>query len=273
MSQTASKTVTANQVSSVALTKSAAPSTGVVAGDVVTYTFGVTNTGTVTLHNVGVSDPMTRPLAVDCIPSAPATLAPNATMSCSATYTVTQADVDAGTIDNTATVAGLNPSNAPVTNTASTIVTANQVQDLTATKTANPSAGVVAGDVVTYTFTGHNTGTVTLSNVNVTDPMTGLSPIGCTPAAPATLAPSDDVICTATYTVTQADVDAGSILNTATAHGTFGATTTDARREQHGHRRPDPELTVTKTRAARRRRRARRTTVTYTVDVAPTPAP
>ena len=49
-------------------------------------------------------------------------------MSCTATYTVTQADVDAGTIANTATVHGLDPANTPVTNTASTTVTAHQVQ-------------------------------------------------------------------------------------------------------------------------------------------------
>ena len=45
---------------------------------------------------------------------------------------------------------------------------------------------------ITYTFTGTNTGTVTLDDVDVTDPMTGLSAIDCTPTAPATLAPGAD---------------------------------------------------------------------------------
>ena len=49
--------------------------------------------------------------------------------------------------------------------------------------------------------------------------MTGLSAITCTPAVPATLAPAATISCTATYTVTQADVDAGSIVNTASVNG------------------------------------------------------
>ena len=61
-----------------------------------------------------------------------------------------------------------------------------------------------------------NTGDVTLHGVTVTDPMTGLSPITCTPdRAGRRSAPSDTIDCSATYTVTQADVDAGSITNTA----------------------------------------------------------
>ena len=53
--------------------------------------------------------------------------------------------------------------------------------------------------------------------MTVTDPMPGLSAIAC-PAT--TLAPGASETCTATYTTTQADVDAGSITNTGTATGT-----------------------------------------------------
>ena len=67
---------------------------------------------------------------------------------------------------------------------------------LSVTKSATPSTGVVAGDIVTYTFSGQNTGTVTLHDVSVTDPMTGLSAIDCTPTAPATLAPGATIDCT-----------------------------------------------------------------------------
>ncbi|MGZ6887638.1 MAG: beta strand repeat-containing protein [Acidimicrobiia bacterium] len=219
VSQTAGKTVTATQSASVLFSKSASPSSGVVAGDTVTYTFTGQNNGTVTLHNVGVSDPMAGLSAIGCAPAAPATLAPSATISCTATHTVTQADVDAGSIHNTATLSGLDPSNAAVVGHASATVNASQVGALALSKTASPSAGVVAGDTVTYTIDGQNTGSVTLHGVGVTDPMSGLSAIGCTPAAPATLAPGATIHCTATYTVTQADVDAGSIGNTATVSG------------------------------------------------------
>ncbi len=219
VTKTATATVTASTASSIGLTKSASPNTGVVAGTVVTYTFNGTNTGVTTLHNVGVTDPMSGLSALSCIPAALATLAPGAGISCTAIYTVTQADVDTGSILNTATINGLNPSNSPVTNTASTTVTATQTSTLGLTKSASPNTGVIAGNTVTYTYTGTNTGTVTLHNVDVTDPHVGLSAISCLPAAPATLAPGAAIGCSATYTVTQADVDAGSILNTGTVSG------------------------------------------------------
>jgi uncharacterized repeat protein (TIGR01451 family) len=74
------------------------------------------------------------------------------------------------------------------------------------------------GDVITYTFTVTNNGTVTLTNVSVSDPLAGLSAIA--PASVATLAPGATQVFTATYTFTQDDVDVGSLLNTATATGT-----------------------------------------------------
>ena len=214
ITKTASKTVTAAQSSTLTLTKAAVPSSGVTAGSVVAYTLSGTNTGTTTLLNVTVSDPLVG--ALSCAPATPATLAPNATISCTGSYTVTQANVDAGSFLNTGTISGLTPANNPVSATGSKTVTATQTSTVGLTKSASPSTGVVAGTVVTYTFAGQNTGTVTLHNVGISDPMSGLSALSCTPAAPATLAPLATISCTATYTVTQANVDAGSYSNTAT---------------------------------------------------------
>ncbi len=238
VSKTAGATVTPSNTATLSLTKSASPATGVVAGDLVTYTITGTNTGAVTLHNVGVADPMPGLSAISCTPAAPAVLAPNATITCTATRSVTQPDVDAGSITNTATINALTPTNNPVSKTAGATVTPSKVATLSLAKTASPNTGVVAGDLVTYTITGQNTGAVTLHNVTVTDPMPGLSAVSCTPAAPATLAPNATITCTATRTVTQPDVDAGSITNTATINAldpannpvtkTAGATVTTA---------------------------------------------
>jgi uncharacterized repeat protein (TIGR01451 family) len=68
-------------------------------------------------------------------------------------------------------------------------------------------------------MTAHNSGTVTVDHVTVTDPMPGLSALSCTPASGASLAPDATMTCTATYTVTQADQDRGRIDNTATVSG------------------------------------------------------
>ena len=39
----------------------------------------------------------------------------------------------------------------------------------------------------------------------------------CTPPQPATLAPGAQIVCTGSYTLTQADLNAGQVANTATA--------------------------------------------------------
>ena len=87
-------TIPATQRAKIALVKSSdIPSFGNIAapGVVITYSYLVTNTGNVTLHSVGVTDPMPGLSTISC-PSS--TLAPNASETCTATYTTTQADVD-----------------------------------------------------------------------------------------------------------------------------------------------------------------------------------
>src|SRR5690606_36253150 len=60
-----------------------------------------------------------------------------------------------------------------------------------------------------------------LTNVEISDPLEGLSSLSCAPEQPVeTLQPDAEIVCMATYTVTQADVDAGTLSNTATASGT-----------------------------------------------------
>jgi hypothetical protein len=75
---------------------------------------------------------------------------------------------------------------------------------------------------VTYSFLVTNTGTLTLTSVNVVETAfsgTGTAPVPSCPTT--TLAPGASTTCTATYTVRQADLDAGDpIRNTAVAHGT-----------------------------------------------------
>jgi predicted cobalt transporter CbtA len=161
--------------------------------------------------------------------------------------TVTGNDVQCaeGPLDNgdsfTITLTGTAPATAStcVVNTAT--VTANETDPnadnntssvQTCTSPGFPSVGIVksasiqsystAGTPITYTYQVTNTGDVTLTNVTVTDPMTGLSAINCGSGTNviASLDPADSATCTATYTTTQADVEADSITNIGTATGT-----------------------------------------------------
>ena len=76
-------------------------------GDTIAWSFLVTNTGMVTLTSVGVSDSTAG--AVTC-PSS--TLAPGTSETCTAdaAHTITQTDVSAGVVNNTATAHGTPPS-------------------------------------------------------------------------------------------------------------------------------------------------------------------
>jgi uncharacterized repeat protein (TIGR01451 family) len=81
-------------------------------------------------------------------------------------------------------------------------------------KTAAVGGTGKVGDVITYTFAVTNTGNTTLTNV-VTDPMIGLTITG-NPIATLAVGASSSAI-KGTYTITQADIDAGKVVNTALA--------------------------------------------------------
>ena len=217
----ATASIATDQTTTIALSKTASPSTNVRPGDTITYTLHATNTGAVTLHNAVITDPMPALSPLTCTPAAPATLAPGATLDCTATYIATQVDADAGTITNTATIAGTraggDPANAAATAHATATVHTDPTAILTLTKTASPTAGVRVGDEITYDYVATNAGVVTLHSVTIADPHPDLSALRCDQPTPATLAPTAALHCTATYRATQADVDAGSIVDTATA--------------------------------------------------------
>src|SRR5690606_40125314 len=74
------------------------------------------------------------------------------------------------------------------------------------------------GDTITYTFVATNTGDVTITGIVVDDPM--LANAGIEIPSIGDLAPGESATVTAAYVVTQADVDAGKIVNVATVKGT-----------------------------------------------------
>jgi uncharacterized repeat protein (TIGR01451 family) len=190
------------------------------AGETITYSFTATNTGNVTLSDVVITDPLPGLSALTCAPAAPAALAPGEELDCSATYEVTQADVDAGIVDNTATATGDDPAGDPVTDDDDALVPGVRAGAIDLTKSADVASVDAVGDLVTYTFDAVNAGNVTLTDVEIVDPLPGLSTLSCLPSAPATLEPGDHLVCTATYEATQGDLDAGAIDNTATVTGT-----------------------------------------------------
>ena len=103
-------------------------------GNVINYSYLVTNNGNVTLSGpFTVSDDKATD---EACPATPTSLAPGASITCTASYTITQADLDAGTVTNVGTAA----SNGTVTSPTDTeTVTAVQTPSLSIVKTATPT--------------------------------------------------------------------------------------------------------------------------------------
>jgi LPXTG-motif cell wall-anchored protein len=190
-------------------------------GDTIEFTLTATNTGNVTLTDVAIDDPL--PGLSELVyswPGEPGVLAPGESVTATATYTLTQADVEAGDVDNTATVEGTPPSGEPVDATDEVTVPTSPAPAIDLVKEATLEGDGAVGDTIAYSFTATNTGNVTLTDVVIDDPLPGLSELSYEwPGEPGVLAPGESVTASATYTLTQADVDAGRVDNTATVTG------------------------------------------------------
>ncbi|MGL2993678.1 DUF7507 domain-containing protein, partial [Flavobacterium sp. TSSA_36] len=192
-------------------------------GDVVRYAFVIKNTGNVTLTNVTVTD---NNAVVTGGPIA--TLAVGATdnTTFTAAHTITQDDINAGVVYNLATATAKDPENKNVTDTSSdptpcstcpknpectdcTITELDQTAGIDLVKTATTVSFSKVGDIVNYIITIRNTGNVTLYNVNIKDPLTGLN----TTLESLAVGVSKEI--SQNYTITQAELTKGSVYNNA----------------------------------------------------------
>jgi uncharacterized repeat protein (TIGR01451 family) len=218
------------------------PSNRMDAGDTITYTIAVENTGQVALSDIEVSDPLLTG-DLDCNSGVAgnqdtiSSIAIGATANCVGTYSVTQDDVDAGTVSNTATA-----SSGAVTGSDTEVVTFTRVAGLALTKSGvldntviAPSGTTEVGDTITYTYTVTNTGNVTLTNVTVVDDkISNDADIECptgtgTDNVIAQLLPGSNnaVECEVVYSITTIDVLGQTVTNVATVTGTAPASVTN----------------------------------------------
>ena len=181
------------------------------AGDVLTYTIKVTNTGNVIISDITVNDEL-----VDLTETIKE-LEPGKTETYIVSYTVTEADLIEGEIVNTATAEGKDPGKDPVDGGDDEITpTEEKKSELTITKetTSTPAEGTdyALGEKITYKITAANTGNLTLTNVVVKDELTDDEW-----TVEDEMKPGDEKEFTAEYVVTEEDIKAGKVLNVATA--------------------------------------------------------
>ncbi len=189
-------------------------------GQIIKYVYNIKNAGATgvpagTPGNVTVTGATVTCPDVTTIGNKDGTFDANEILTCASAYIVTQDDLNRGSVTNivTATVSGI--SSAPVT---IAVVTAPP-SVLKLIKTASPATYDRVGQIITYTYVITNSGTAPLGPAQFIISDTGISaPINCGDAA-ATLAPNATLSCTATYTVTQADMGVASVSTNATASG------------------------------------------------------
>lgn len=148
------------------------PDTVASLGEVLTYSFTVTNIGSTPLTDVTISDAMLGLVDAPCV----ASLAVGASTTCPLlppqTHTVTAGDVAAGSVSNVATTCGTPPSGPDVCDaddaTVPTDGGAPEPATLALVKTANVSVAA-PGDQVVYTLRAVNSGPGAARDVVVTD--------------------------------------------------------------------------------------------------------
>ena len=203
---------------------------GLSAGDTVSYTVTVSNTGNVSLTGISLSDPLTSLSLGGGDLDSDGNVDPGETWTYSGSYVITQIDIDTdgggdGDIDNTVAVI----TNELAVETASVEVALPNA-DITIDKTGvlnddDGTPGLSAGDTIDYQVTLINSGTTDQTNVLVNDVLDqngnteilALSGPSGDSNGDNVLNPGETWLFTSIYAVTQANLDDGNdLINRAT---------------------------------------------------------
>ncbi len=216
-------------------------------GDVITYTFTVTNTGNVSAFDVLLSDPLEGLVFSDTNPANPIDrLDPGAenALTFTATYVVDQDDINAGRVRNQANVEGEDPEGETVEddsgptpgtddNTDVDLVREPGLETVKTQVFVDNGDGIDSlGDTINYTITVRNTGNVPVTGIILEDTLSAIDMSGELPLTDGpdfdaansdnvegTLEPGEIAIYTASYFIELEAVLAGGVSNTALATG------------------------------------------------------
>lgn len=189
------------------------------AGEVINYDYAITNTGSSPLAGPAVVTDAPRQVTcpeVSTTGNGDIYLDLNETITCTSSYAITAADVSTGSVTTlaTANVGGVASNQSGVT-----LTRAAPVSSITLTKTASSQTYGQVGQTITYNYTITNTGTTQLGPAQfvITDNKLAV-PLNCG-LPDAIIAPNQSLTCSAPYVITQADMSAANVTNSATASG------------------------------------------------------
>lgn len=220
-------------------------------GTVIPYLVRVTNTGNVALSNLAMEDRLTQVSAAGDVDTAitlsgptgdlgsDGLLSPAEIWTYGYDHVVTQADIDAGLLSNSATATAQDPDGNPVSDISGSNINIDNPTLFTLTR--NPEMRIVKevvtpvpsatawpaneGDAVTFRVSVINTGNVTLRDVELTEDLRRLDGVIITPApalVPEHVVTGPDGVLPVgtswtylvTHEVTLADIAAGGVSNT-----------------------------------------------------------
>ena len=222
-------------------------------GDIITYTYTVTNSGDINLLDIVVSETDFQGSGVISMPSYTSggtdinsgsikDLVPGASLVYSLTYSLVQGDLDRGFVSNQGTAIGMDADGNEISDLSDngdpldgennpTITTLTKNSKIGVVKTAEFTSGngATVGDIITYTYTVYNTGNTTIYDItlNETDfKGSGIVPTPVYSSGGANLGGnvsindlatgSGTIVFTATYAITQEDINIGSVSNQGT---------------------------------------------------------
>ena len=186
----------------------------VAAGSNVYYQFTIENAGDVALSPVSVTDPVVSTASCTWPASLPVAVAGNNNHI--ATCVVGPVVAASGSHVNTATASGTYSGTAYTDTSSATYATTG----LTLTKSATETSFTAVNDLLHYSYLVTNSGSAPLLGpVTVTDDKATVScpAVNTVGDLDLYLDPGESLTCTATYTVTAADMLAASVTNTASA--------------------------------------------------------
>ena len=162
---TATATVSLTYTASMSVTKVPSSTTARV-GESITYTYTVSNTGSITINGLSLSDDKLGKVTTD-----KTSLAPGESTIGTITYTVLEGDLP-GPLTNIVTATATDSLKQPLTATATATVALTYAASMNVAKVPSSTTARV-GDKLTYTYTVTNTGNVTLKGLTLSDDKIG----------------------------------------------------------------------------------------------------
>ena len=176
-------------------------------GDTVTFTITATN-----IYDVPKTLKLTEKENVELVQDTFENVAPGATVTTTATHTISEADILNGSFINTVTVT-IDKEWAADKKVDTEDKNGHMTVAKTSTSEPASADGYMLGETIEYRIVVTNDGNLTMTNVKVEDELTGLN------ETIDSLAPGEEKEFTTSYVVTEKDVEAGSVVNVATAKG------------------------------------------------------